>query len=70
MMLALSDFARCGAAACANMKGIRKFSATDRSHMSWVQSCNGADNITYLGASELPHDFGHPHCHLGHDITP
>jgi uncharacterized protein GlcG (DUF336 family) len=30
----------------------------------------GADNITYLAVGELPHDFGHPHCHLGHDITP
>jgi uncharacterized protein GlcG (DUF336 family) len=31
---------------------------------------NGVDNITYLAAGELPHDFSHPHCHLGHDITP
>jgi Haem degrading protein HbpS-like len=30
----------------------------------------GADNITYLAVGELPHDFGHPHCHVGHDITP
>jgi uncharacterized protein GlcG (DUF336 family) len=29
-----------------------------------------ADNIVYLGAGELPHDVGHPHCFLGHDITP
>jgi uncharacterized protein GlcG (DUF336 family) len=31
---------------------------------------NGADNISYLNVGELPHDFGHPHCHVGHDITP
>jgi uncharacterized protein GlcG (DUF336 family) len=30
----------------------------------------GSDNIVYLGAAELPHDLGHPHCHLGFDITP
>ncbi len=30
----------------------------------------GSDNITYLAVGELPHDFGHPHCHIGHDITP
>jgi uncharacterized protein GlcG (DUF336 family) len=30
----------------------------------------GSDNIVYLGAAELPHDVDHPHCHLGHDITP
>jgi uncharacterized protein GlcG (DUF336 family) len=29
-----------------------------------------ADNIVYLGSAELPHDVGHPHCFLGHDITP
>jgi uncharacterized protein GlcG (DUF336 family) len=29
-----------------------------------------SDNIVYLGAGELPHDVGHPHCFLGHDITP
>jgi uncharacterized protein GlcG (DUF336 family) len=29
-----------------------------------------ADNIVYLNAGELPHDVGHPHCYLGHDITP
>ncbi|HLG83343.1 MAG TPA: heme-binding protein [Bradyrhizobium sp.] len=29
-----------------------------------------ADNIVYLGAGELPHDVGHPHCFIGHDITP
>ena len=28
------------------------------------------DNIVYLGTGELPHDLGHPHCDLGHDITP
>jgi uncharacterized protein GlcG (DUF336 family) len=30
----------------------------------------GSDNIVYLAAGELPHDVGHPHCFLGHDITP
>jgi uncharacterized protein GlcG (DUF336 family) len=29
-----------------------------------------SDNIVYLRAGELPHDVGHPHCFLGHDITP
>jgi hypothetical protein len=29
-----------------------------------------SDNITYLGVGELPHDFGHPQCHVGVDITP
>jgi uncharacterized protein GlcG (DUF336 family) len=29
-----------------------------------------SDNIVYLGAGELPHDVGHPHCYLTHDITP
>jgi uncharacterized protein GlcG (DUF336 family) len=29
-----------------------------------------ADNIVYLGPGELPHDLAHPHCFLGHDITP
>jgi len=29
-----------------------------------------ADNIVYLGPGELPHDVGHPHCFIGHDITP
>ena len=33
-------------------------------------SGGGSDNITYLAVGELPHDFGHPHCHVGHDITP
>jgi uncharacterized protein GlcG (DUF336 family) len=27
-----------------------------------------ADNIVYLGAGELPHDVGHPHCFIGHAI--
>jgi uncharacterized protein GlcG (DUF336 family) len=31
---------------------------------------SGSDNITYLAVGELPHDFGHPHCHVGADITP
>ena len=30
----------------------------------------GSDNIVYLNPGELPHDLGHPHCFLGHDITP
>ena len=32
----------------------------------------GQDNITYLAAGELPHDFGHPHCNTNTpgDITP
>ena len=30
----------------------------------------GQDNIVYLNPGELPHDEGHPHCFLGHDITP
>ena len=29
-----------------------------------------SDNIVYLNLGELPHDTGHPHCYLGHDITP
>jgi uncharacterized protein GlcG (DUF336 family) len=29
-----------------------------------------SDNIVYLGPTDLPHDLGHPHCYLGHDITP
>jgi len=29
-----------------------------------------SDNIVYLSAGELPHDVGHPHCYLTHDITP
>jgi uncharacterized protein GlcG (DUF336 family) len=28
------------------------------------------DNIVYLALGELPHDLGHPHCFVGHDITP
>ena len=30
----------------------------------------GSDNIVYLGPAELPHDVGHPHCYLTHDIMP
>jgi hypothetical protein len=30
----------------------------------------GQDNIVYLNVGELPHDLGHPHCYVGHDITP
>jgi uncharacterized protein GlcG (DUF336 family) len=29
-----------------------------------------SDNIVYLNLGEQPHDLGHPHCFLGHDITP
>lgn len=29
-----------------------------------------ADNIVYLAPGELPHDVSHPHCYLGHDVTP
>jgi uncharacterized protein GlcG (DUF336 family) len=28
------------------------------------------DNIDYLSVGELPHDLKHPHCFVGHDITP
>ena len=28
------------------------------------------DNIVYLAPGDLPHDLGHPHCFVGHDITP
>jgi len=28
------------------------------------------DNIVYLAAGELPHDVGHPHCFLNHDVIP
>jgi uncharacterized protein GlcG (DUF336 family) len=30
----------------------------------------GSDNIVYLTVGELPHDLGHPHCYVGHDIIP
>lgn len=30
----------------------------------------GSDNIVYLAPGELPHDVAHPHCFIGHDITP
>ena len=43
MMLPLADRARCGAAAWANRNGIRRLSATDRSHISAVQSLSGAE---------------------------
>jgi uncharacterized protein GlcG (DUF336 family) len=41
---------------------MRKFAGLDGTPSS--------DNITYLATGELPHDFGHPHCHLTKDITP
>src|SRR5882724_5218186 len=45
MMLALSDFARWGAAVWANRKGIRRLRATERSHMSCVHSLSGAESM-------------------------
>jgi uncharacterized protein GlcG (DUF336 family) len=38
--------------------------------LAGLNSTPTSDNIVYLGATELPHDVGHPHCYLGHDITP
>ena len=39
-------------------------------HLAGLDGTPSSDNITYLGAAELPHDVGHPHCFLSHDITP
>jgi len=39
-------------------------------HAAGLDGTPSADNIVYLNAGELPHDVGHPHCYLGHDITP
>src|SRR5437016_5089936 len=39
-------------------------------HLAGLDGTPSADNIVYLGPGELPHDVGHPHCFLGHDITP
>jgi uncharacterized protein GlcG (DUF336 family) len=38
--------------------------------LAGLDATPSSDNIVYLGAGELPHDVGHPHCFLGHDITP
>jgi uncharacterized protein GlcG (DUF336 family) len=38
--------------------------------LAGLDSTPTPDNIVYLGAGELPHDVGHPHCYLTHDITP
>jgi uncharacterized protein GlcG (DUF336 family) len=35
-----------------------------------LNSTPTSDNIVYLNVGELPHDLGHPHCFVGHDITP
>jgi uncharacterized protein GlcG (DUF336 family) len=39
-------------------------------HLASLDVTPNSDNIVYLGANELPHDTGHPHCYLGNDITP
>jgi len=39
-------------------------------HLAGLDGTPSSDNIAYLGPGELPHDVGHPHCFLGHDITP
>jgi uncharacterized protein GlcG (DUF336 family) len=39
-------------------------------HLASLDGTPNSDNIVYLGAGELPHDTSHPHCYLGHDITP
>jgi uncharacterized protein GlcG (DUF336 family) len=39
-------------------------------HLAGLDITPSSDNIVYLNAGELPHDVGHPHCFLGHDITP
>ena len=39
-------------------------------HAASLDGTPSPDNIVYLNAGELPHDVGHPHCYLGHDITP
>jgi uncharacterized protein GlcG (DUF336 family) len=39
-------------------------------HLAGLDGTPSADNIVYLGLGELPHDVAHPHCFLGHDITP
>ncbi len=39
-------------------------------HLAGLDGTPTPDNIVYLGPTELPHDVGHPHCFIGHDITP
>jgi uncharacterized protein GlcG (DUF336 family) len=39
-------------------------------HLASLDATPTDDNIVYLGSGELPHDTSHPHCYLGHDITP
>jgi uncharacterized protein GlcG (DUF336 family) len=39
-------------------------------HLAGLDGTPSSDNIVYLGPAELPHDVSHPHCYLGHDITP
>jgi hypothetical protein len=39
-------------------------------HLASLDATPTDDNIVYLGNGELPHDVDHPHCYLGHDITP
>src|SRR5271156_5281477 len=39
-------------------------------HLAGLDGTPSSDNIVYLNAGELPHDVSHPHCYLGHDITP
>ena len=39
-------------------------------HLAGLDHTPTSDNIVYLAAGEQPHDVGHPHCYLGHDITP
>jgi uncharacterized protein GlcG (DUF336 family) len=39
-------------------------------HLANLDSTPNSDNIDYLALGELPHDVKHPHCYIGHDITP
>jgi uncharacterized protein GlcG (DUF336 family) len=39
-------------------------------HLAVLDSTPNSDNIEYLALGELPHDLNHPHCYIGHDITP
>jgi uncharacterized protein GlcG (DUF336 family) len=39
-------------------------------HLAALDNTPNNDNIVYLAVGELPHDLGHPHCYIGHDITP
>jgi uncharacterized protein GlcG (DUF336 family) len=38
--------------------------------LAGLDGAPSSDNIVYLSVGELPHDLGHPHCFLTHDITP